>query len=92
MARSEERSDLFLPRVTVHRPAIDEHDRRTGTVILVVDPDGSPVFLSDFDIAQFGLMTSSGQRQPVAPENAFSGALIGWIQQPRLIGAGSFSG
>jgi hypothetical protein len=31
---------LLFPRVPVQRVAVDQHDGRTGPVILVVDPDG----------------------------------------------------
>ena len=40
MAGREQRGGLLFPRVTVQRPAMDEHDRRSGAVVLVIDLDG----------------------------------------------------
>src|SRR3984893_5873036 len=49
MASGQERGGLLFPGVTVQRPTMDQHDRRTRAVILVIDLDGRGVFLSDLD-------------------------------------------
>src|SRR5262249_45711115 len=49
MAGGEQRGGLLLPCVAIKRPAMDEHDRRTGAVIFVIELGGLGIFLSDFD-------------------------------------------
>src|ERR1700731_5327351 len=58
MAGCEQRGGLLLPRVAVQRPAMDEHDWRSGAVVLVVDIDGCGVFLTDFDVAHWTVLFS----------------------------------
>src|SRR6266853_1956051 len=40
---------LLFPRVPVQRVAVYQHDRRTGPVILVVDPDSGGILPPDGD-------------------------------------------
>ena len=40
---------LLFPRVPVQRVPVHQHDRRTGPVILVVDPDGGRILPPDSD-------------------------------------------
>ncbi len=47
VARRDEGGDLVLPGATAQGPAVDQHDRATRAVILVVDLDGSVVLCTD---------------------------------------------
>jgi hypothetical protein len=49
MAGGRQRGGLFFPGVAASRPTMDERDRRTRAVILVIDFDRCGVFLFDFD-------------------------------------------
>src|SRR6185436_19754236 len=45
----QQRGGLFFPRRSAQRPSVDEHDRRPGTVIFVIELDGGGVLLTDRD-------------------------------------------
>ena len=47
MARRQKSSGLLFPGIAVERPAMNEHDRQTGAVILVIEFDRGGVFPSD---------------------------------------------
>src|SRR5216684_8823751 len=49
MAGGQQRADLLFPRVAVQRPTVNEDDRRARTMILVIDLDGSGIFVSNLD-------------------------------------------
>src|SRR5215469_557487 len=50
IARVEKRGDLFFPRRAAEGISVNQHDRLSGTVIFVIEMDGSGVLFSDLNV------------------------------------------
>ena len=57
VASGEEFACLALPRSSVERVAVDEHDRPAGPVVVEVDPDVGAVLFPDGDEGHGGPLT-----------------------------------